>query len=170
MRWPENISKMLQNLFALAEAVEEHAHRADVDGVRAQPHQVAVEARQLGQHHAHPLRLRRNLQPQQLLHRQAVAQVVRERRQVVDAVGQRDRLLVGLDLEFLLDAGVQVADVRLARHDGLAVELQQQAQHAVRGRVLRPHVEDHAARRRFAAAAALPPVRGDHCPECPIRS
>ena len=101
-----------QNLFALAEAVEEHAHRADVDGVRAQPHQVAVEARQLGQHHAHPLRLRRNLQPEQLLHRQAVAQIVRERRQVIDAVGQRDRLLVGLDLEFLLDAGVQIADVR----------------------------------------------------------
>ncbi len=29
-----------QDLFALAEAVEEHRHRADVDGVRAQPDQV----------------------------------------------------------------------------------------------------------------------------------
>ena len=50
---------------------------------------------------------------QQLLHRQAVAEIVRERRQVVDAVGQRDRLLLGLDFEFLLDAGVQKADVGL---------------------------------------------------------
>ena len=33
--------------------------------------------------------------------------------------------------------------------DGLAVQLQQQTQHAVGGRVLRPHVEDHAPRRRL---------------------
>ena len=101
-----------QNLLALAEAVEEHAHRADIDGVRPQPNQVAVEARQLGEHHPRPLRHGRDLEPQQLLHRQAVAQVVRERRQVVDAVGQRHRLLPRLDLELLFDARVQVADMR----------------------------------------------------------
>ena len=49
-----------------------------------------------------------------------------------------------LDLEFLLDAGVQKADVGLGAHDGFAVQFQQHAQHAVRGRVLRPHVQDHA--------------------------
>ena len=43
-----------------------------------------------------------------------VAQVVGQRRQVIDAVGERDRLLLVLDLEFLLDAGVQEADVGLA--------------------------------------------------------
>ena len=139
----------MQNLFALAEAVQEHRHRADIQRVRAQPHQVAVEARQLGQHHAHPLRLRRNLHLQQLFHRQAVAQIVGKRRQVIHAVGQRDRLLLVLDFEFLLDAGVQEADVGLAGDDGLAIQFHQQAQHAVGGRVLRSHVEDH------AAAAAL---------------
>ena len=35
----------LEDLFALAEAVEEHRHRADVEGVRAQPHHVAIDAR-----------------------------------------------------------------------------------------------------------------------------
>jgi hypothetical protein len=44
-----------QNFFALAEAVEEHAHGADVDGVRAEPHQMAVQAGQLRQHDARPL-------------------------------------------------------------------------------------------------------------------
>ena len=34
-----------QNVFALAEAVEEHAHRADVERVRSQPDQVAVQPR-----------------------------------------------------------------------------------------------------------------------------
>ncbi len=87
-----------------------------------------------------------NLQPEQFLHRQAVAQVVGKRRQVIHAVGEGDRLLVVLDLELLLDAGVQVADIGLALDHGFAVELEHQAQHAVRGRVLRPHVEDHAAR------------------------
>ena len=101
-----------QNFFALAEAVEEHAHRADIDGVRAQPHQMAVEARQFGQHHAHPLRQRRNFQAQQLFRRQAVHQIVRKRREIIDAVRQRDALLVGLRLEFLFDAGVQIADIR----------------------------------------------------------
>jgi hypothetical protein len=38
---------------------------------------------------------------------------------------------------------VQVADDRLASQHGLALELQHEAQHPVRGRVLRPHVDDH---------------------------
>ena len=113
--------------------------------MRAQPHQVAVEARQFGEHDAHPLGLRRNLQFQQFLHRQAPAQVHGERRQVIHAVGQGDRLLIVLDFEFLFDAGVQETDVGPAGDDGFAVQFQQQAQHAVGGRVLRTHVEDHAA-------------------------
>src|ERR1035437_2862743 len=135
----------LEDLLALAEAIEEHRHGADIEGVRAQPHQVAVEARELGEHDAHPLGLRRNFQFEQFLHRQAPAQVHGERRQVIHAVGQGDRLLIVLDLEFLFDAGMQKTDVRLAGNDVLAIQFQQHAQHAVGGRVLRPHVEDHAA-------------------------
>ncbi len=135
-----------QNLFALAEAVEEDAHRADVDGVRAQPHQMAVQAREFRQHHARPLRERRNFEAQQLFRRQAVHQVVRKRRQVVDAVRQRHALLIGLDLEFLFDAGMQIADIRSGFEDRFAVEFQQQTQHAMGRRVLRPHVEHHGAR------------------------
>ncbi len=165
-----------QDVFALAEAVEEDRHGADIDGVRAQPDQVAVEARQLRQHHPHPLRLRRNLQAEQFLYRQAPAQVIRQRRQVIHPVGERDRLLIELDFEFLFDAGVQVADVRLAMHDGFAIEFHQQPQHAVRGRMLRAHIEHQRAsaggglfalqrgsdswRVRFAHGQILAPVMG----------
>ncbi len=100
-----------QDVFALAEAVEEHAHRADIERVRSQPHQVAVEPRKLGHHHARPLRARRNLDLQQLLDRQRVDQVVRKIRQIIDAIGQRHHLLPVLLLALLLDAGVQEADV-----------------------------------------------------------
>ena len=39
--------------------------------------------------------------------------------------------------------GVQVADDRLAAQHRLALQLEHQAQHAVRRRVLRTHVDDH---------------------------
>ncbi len=132
-----------QHVFALAEAVQEHRHGADVQGVRAQPHQVRVDARQLVQHDANPLRARRNLQPQQLLHRQAVGQVVGHGAEIVDAVGHGHDLLVELGLAGLLDAGVQIPDVGHDAHDGFAVDLQQQAQHAMGRGMLRTHVQDH---------------------------
>ncbi len=121
------------HVFAFAEAVEEHRHGADINGVRAQPDQVRSDARQLVQHHSQPLRPRRDFQAQQPFHRQHVAQVVGERAEIVDAVGERHRLLVELGLAGLLDSGVQEADVRHHPHDGFAVDLQQQPQHAVGG-------------------------------------
>jgi hypothetical protein len=87
IRAPE-LFEDLEDLLALAEAVEEHRHGADIESVRAQPHEVAVEARELGEHDAHPLGLRRNFQLEELLHCQAPAQVHGERRQVIHAVGR----------------------------------------------------------------------------------
>ena len=132
-----------QNLFALPETVKEHAHRADVDGVRRQPHQMAVQTRKLRQHHARPLCEFGNFQTQQLFRRQTVHQVIRQRSQIIDPVRQRHALLVRLDFEFLLDPRVQVPDIRRRFDNGFAVQFQQQTQHAVRGRVLRTHIEHH---------------------------
>ena len=123
--------------------------------MRAQPHQVRLDARNLVQQHAQQLRAFGNLQPQQLLHRQAVGQIVGHRRQVVDAVGQRHHLLVELGLAGLLDASVQVADVGRQRDDDLAVQFQHHAQHAVRRWVLRSHVEHHRVLSRARVAVAL---------------
>ena len=71
--------------------------------------------------------------------------LVRERRQPVDAVDQRGDLRVGAVLGELLVAAVHVADDRVGRDDALAVEAHDEAQRAVRRRVLRPDVEDHVA-------------------------
>ena len=136
-----------QDIFALPEAIEEHGHRTDIQRVRPQPDQVAVEARQLGHHDAGPLRSRRNFDFEELLDRQRVHQVVRKIRQIIDAVGQRHRLLPVLLLEFLLDAGVQEADIGSGADDSLAFEFQHDAQHAVRRGMLRTHVQGHAPRR-----------------------
>ena len=98
------------------------------------------------------MRLARDLDiADQLLHRQRVHQVVGQVGEVIHAIGERDHLLPGLDLAFLLDPGVQKTDVGNSRQDGLAIQLQHDAKHAVRRGMLRPHVErhaPHAARRR----------------------
>ena len=102
-----------------------------------------VDAGQLVHHDAQPLRLRRNIESQQLLHCQHIAEIVRHGAEVVDAIGQRHHLLVELGLAGLLDAGVQVADIRHDANDIFAVDFQNHSQNAVRGRVLRPHIQDH---------------------------
>ena len=103
--------KEAENLFALAEGVEEDGERANVHGVRAQPDQVRIEAAQLGEQDANPLRALGNFKVEQLFDGQAVAEIVGERIEVVDAVGERNHLLVELGLAGLFDAGVQVADL-----------------------------------------------------------
>ena len=55
----------VHQVFALAEAEQEHAHRADVEAMRAQPHQVVQDARDLVEHHADVLRAHRHLHAQQ---------------------------------------------------------------------------------------------------------
>ena len=75
--------------------------------------------------------------------RHAVGQVVAERVHVVQPVAHH----LGLDdtscFHVLLDAGVQETDIGNAIDDDLAVQLQQQPQHAVRGGMLRSHVQQH---------------------------
>ena len=101
------------------------------------------------------LRARRRFDVQQFLDRHAVAQAVGDRGDVVHAVHVGRELLVGAVLGDLLDAAVQVADDAFGAEHLFAVQLQDHAQHAVRGRVLRPHVENKfvgVENRRFQAA------------------
>src|SRR4051812_49325336 len=49
-----------QNLFAFPEAVEVDRHRADIESVRAKPHEVAINPAQFAEHHSHPLSKGRN--------------------------------------------------------------------------------------------------------------
>ena len=81
---------------------------------------------------------------EQPLDAEAVGRLVEERREVVHPGAERDALRPGAVLHVLLDAGVQVADAAAGLGDRLAVELEDQPEHAVRRRVLRAHVDDDA--------------------------
>ncbi len=131
----------VEQVLALAEAVDEDVHRAAIQTVRTQPHQVVQDAGDLGEHHADVLRAQRHVDAQQLLDGQAVGMLIGHHRDVVQAVHVGQRLDEGLGFGQLLGGAVQQADVRIGTLDDFAVQLEHQAQHAVRGRVLRAEVQ-----------------------------
>ena len=157
-----NVFVNLHDFFALAEAVQENSHRAEVNGMRAEPNQVRGDARQFREKHADVLRALGDFDPDKLFGGEAETEIVRERREVVNPVGERDALRIGFGFARLFDAGMQVADLGPGREDDFSVELQHHAQNAMRGRVLRTHIEDHRLGR--------PGWRLDECRLCRHRS
>ena len=83
-----------------------------------------------------------SVQPMSFSTAMRVGDVVGERREVIQPVRVGHELVVVHVLGDLFVAAMQVADVRRGLGDDLAVHLQDEPQHAVRGRMRRPHVED----------------------------
>jgi hypothetical protein len=105
---------------------------------------------QLEEQHPHQLAAPRHLDAEQLLHRHAEHMLLRHRRRVVEAVEIRNRLQIGLVLDQLLGTAMQEPDMRIGALDHLAVEVEQQAQHAVGRWVLRPEIDGEGAYRSFS--------------------
>ncbi len=99
------------------------------------------DARKLGEQHAQILRAQRHLEPEQLLDREDVAVLLVERRAIVEAIEIGHVLEVGTRFHQLLGAAMQQADMRIDALDDLAVQLQYQTKHAMRGRMLRAEVD-----------------------------
>ena len=84
----------------------------------------------------------RGFHVQQLLYRFAIAQAVRNRGYVVHAIHVGIEHGVGAVLGDLLHPAMQIADHAFGAQNFFAVELQDDAQHAVSGGMLRAHVDD----------------------------
>src|SRR5690349_19153994 len=106
--------------------------------MRTKPEQMAGDAIQLSKNGADVPRPGRGLDIQQLLDSLTVAQPVRDRRNIIHAVYVWVELHPGAVLGNLFDSAVQVADDAIRAQNLFAIELQYDAQHAVRGWVLRP--------------------------------
>ena len=147
----------------LPEAVHEHAHGAELEPARPHPHQVRGQARELGHDHSERVGARRHHDAHQLFDRERVGEVVDGRRQVVVAVGHRDALLPAQRFHLLFDAGVQIADDRLQAAHLLAVEVDDEAEHAVRRRMVGTEVdrEQLATERAFLAGLGDGDALGD---------
>ncbi len=146
---PRDELEQVEDRLPLAEAVPEHRDRPQLERRRAEEDEMRVDPVELAEEHPHPLRLRRHLELEQLLDREHEHELVVLVADVVDPLGERDALPVRLRLHRLLEAGVEVADHGRDADDLLAVEVDDQAQHAVRRRVVRAEVdlEDVLARR-----------------------
>jgi hypothetical protein len=131
----------VHQLLSLLEHPEEGRECADIERVRRDGEQVVENACNLRVHDTDVLRAKRDVDAQQLLDSERVTMLLAHHRHVVEAVKVRERLVERLVLDQLLRATVQQPDVRVAPLDRLALQLQHQAQHAVRRRVLRPKVQ-----------------------------
>ncbi len=136
----------VENEFTITESVDHDRGRAQFHAAGGDAHQVRGEPVELHQEHADDRGAVGDLvlDAEQLLHGEAVGGLVEEGRQVVHARHERGALGPRPVFEVLLDAGVEVADAAAGLGDGLAVDLQDEPEHAVRGRVLGAHVDDDA--------------------------
>ena len=135
--------EQVEDPVALAEAVPEHRDRAEVQRRRPQPDEVGVDPVELEEDRAQVLGPRRDLQPDEALDGAAVGLHLEEVGDVVHPLDEGDDLPVALVLAGLFDPGVDVADHRLEVAHDLAFEVDDQAQHPVRGGVVRPDVDRH---------------------------
>ena len=130
----------VHQVFALAEAVQEHGHGADVETVRAEPHEVVQDAGDFIEHHPDVLRAQRRLDAEQFLDRHDVGVLVAHHRDVIEPVHVADALAEGLRFCELLRRTMQQAYVRIGFMDDLSLQFQHQAQHTVCRRVLRAEI------------------------------
>ena len=133
------------NLFPLGEREEKHGQGANVHGKSAQAQQMRRDAGQFAADDPDELAARRQLlvDAKEFFDRQRISDIVGQRRQVIEPVRVRDELAVGHVLGDLFVAAMQITDVRHRFGDDFAVEFQDNAEHAVRGGVRRPHVQHH---------------------------
>ena len=79
----------------------------------------------------------------QFFDRDRISDVVGQRREVIQPIRVRDELGVSHVLGDFFVAAMEIAHVRHGLGDDFTVEFEDDSQHAVRGRVRRPHVQDH---------------------------
>ncbi len=133
-------------LLALLETPQRRGERADIHRLRRDIEQMRQQPADLAIEHADELRAPRHLEAEQLFRREAERMLLIDRRDIIEPVEIRDRLQIGLVLDQLFGAAMQKPDMRIDALDHFAVELEHQAQHAMRGRMLRPEIDGEVAR------------------------
>ena len=130
-----------QQFFPFFKTPQDRRHGADVHGVRSGAHQVVHDAAELGIQDADIFGPFRHFTAQQLFHRQREGMLLVHRRAIIKPVKIGDRLQVSLVFNQLFGAPVEQPDMRVETLDHLAVQLHNQAQHAVSRGMLGPEIE-----------------------------
>ncbi len=125
----------VENHFTITESVDHDRGGAELHAAGGDAHQVGGHPVQLHQEHPDDLRPLGDLllDAEEFLDGETVGGLVEEGRQVVHARHERGALRPRAVLEVLLDPGVEVADAAAGLGDRLAVDLQDETEHSVRG-------------------------------------
>ena len=123
--------------------VEKDRERPQLHSRRTHAGEVVPDPGDLRENDPNVVAALRDLDPEELLHRHAVAHVVDQRRDVVEPVGVGDDAVVVDHFRHLLEAAVEVADLHFGLFDLLAVEPGHETDDAVHGRMCRTDVEHH---------------------------
>ena len=99
------------------------------------------EAADFGVKHANELAAARNFDAEQTLDGEAEGVLLVHRRAIVEPIEIGHVLQIGPRLHQLFGAAMQEAHMRVDALDDFAVQLQNQAQHAMRRRMLRAEVD-----------------------------
>src|SRR5208282_78683 len=104
--------------------------------------------------HADELPASGNLDAEQLFRREAERMLLVHRRHIVEPVEIRNRLHIGLVLDQLLGAARKKSDMRIDPFHHLAIELEDEAQYAVRRWMLRAEIDGEVALSRLSHRAS----------------
>src|SRR5215472_7643698 len=121
-----------QDFFALAETVENRRKCANVERVRSEPQKMAGDALQLSQNRSNHFRAWWSFHNQQLFDGLAISEAIADRRDVIHPVNIRRELLIRAVFRDFLNTAVQIPDHAFGADNALAVELELDAQHAMR--------------------------------------
>src|SRR5262249_33600318 len=120
----DEVFKNLEDLFALAKTIKQNRDGSDIDRVRAKPQQMRSYSLEFRQNHSKLLGALWHFDLKQPFDSLDVTEVSRNRGDVVEAIPVRRDHRVGVVFGDLLNASMQIADVAIQIHDGLAVQLQ----------------------------------------------
>ena len=133
--------KTHHQLLSLLEPPQERRKRTNIHSVRQNRHKMVQDTRQLAKQRPNPLCPLRNLNIEQLLHSQRKTLFIGHHRDVIQPIKVRQRLQIRPVLAQLLRATMQQTNVGIRANNLLAVELENQPQHAVGGRMLGAKVD-----------------------------
>jgi hypothetical protein len=136
-----DVLDQLPQELARLDHVQEHREGAQLHGGGADARQVVADPRDLAHHHPDVLAPLGDLDVEELLDGGGVGEVVDERRDVVQPVRVGDGVVVGADLAVLLEGTMEIADLHVRLDDRLTVQLREDPDDAVHGRVRRAHVD-----------------------------
>ena len=136
--------KKIQNLFPVAKTIKEGGKCTDVDSVRADRDEVAGDSLQLRHNDADVFNSFGHLNFQQPFCCNNVGKFVVHRTNIIHPVNVGNHLLVIRHmLAMLLEASMQIANMRNYVDNNFAVNNELEPQHTMCGRMLGPHVDDH---------------------------